>query len=331
MKAVRCDRKTIDQKEMAMIKRRMLGALGAALVLLTLLLAGCNAPLPDGQPTDTPTYAPPPGPDESADQGQPIGPQQPDEGLSPTDTPPPTPTSTPTPTEEPVDFTVTAEANSNCRTGPNTVFDQYGFLLLGETATAQARLADNSWLVVQLVDKSLPCWIAESLLDYSFDLSLLPVMASPPTPTPALGSISGLLWHEICEYTGGQAGEPLVLGQGCVQYGPGPADFGPNQVKDGFETGWAGVTLRLGIGACPATGSTTTMTSASGAYSFGGLPAGTYCVYFNPLSDGNDSILIPGGPTYPIRGSGGNQQTVELDPGENLTGVNFGWAWQFFD
>ncbi|MFN2275773.1 MAG: hypothetical protein ACK2TX_13115 [Anaerolineales bacterium] len=307
---------------------------GVIFISLALLLAGCDMPERANPPTrtPTPTYKPPAGPDESAEQPQPVNPAQPEEGISPTDTPvPPTPSPTPTLTEEPVDFIVTAEGNSNCRTGPGTVFDQYGFLLDGETATAQARLADSTWLVVQLVDKPAPCWIAESLLAYSFDAALLPVMASPPTPTPALGSVSGILWHEICEFTGGQAGEPLVLGQGCVQYGPGPADFGPNQVKDSFESGWSGVTMRLGIGACPAIGSTTVVTNGSGAYSFSGLPAGTYCIYYNPLADGNDSILIPGGPTYPIRGSGGNQQTVELNPGENQGGVNFGWAWQFFN
>jgi hypothetical protein len=306
---------------------------GVILILLALVLAGCNKPerAPAPTKTPTPTYQPPPGPDESADQPQPLSPDQPDVGLSPSDTPvPPTPTFTPTPTEE-TDFTVTAEGNSNCRTGPKVNFDQYGFLLLGESALAQARLADSSWLVVALPDKPNPCWIAESLLDYNFDVSLLPVMASPPTPTPALGSIGGILWHEICEFTGGQAGEPLVLGKGCVQYGPGPADFGPNQVKDGFETGWAGVTMRLGAGACPSTGLATAVTNSNGAYSFGGLPAGTYCVSYNPLGDGNDSILIPGGPTYPIRGSGGNQQTVTLNPGENKGSVNFGWAFQFFN
>lgn len=300
-------------------------------LLMALVLSGCNAPNPGDQPTSTPTYdAAPPNPNDNAALGEPVGPAKPAEGLAPTPTPVP-PTPTPTPTETPVDFTVTANANSNCRTGPNTVFSQYGFLLLGETATAQARLADSSWFVVQLPDKAEPCWIAESLLSYGFNASLLAVMASPPTPTPALGSISGLMWHEICEFTGGEAGEPIVLGQGCVQYGPDPASFGPNQVKDSFEGGWAGVTMRLGAGACPSSGLATTVTSGSGTYSFTGIPAGTYCVSYNPLGDGNDSILIPGGPTYPVRGSGGNQQTVELNPGENLGNVNFGWAWQFFN
>ena len=73
------------------------------------------------------------------------------------------------------------------------------------------------------------------------------------------------------------------------------------------------------------------MTNADGAYSFEDLEAGTYCVSFDALTDGNDVILIPGGPTYPIRGEGGDQRTEEVSPGEDLTEVNFGWAWQFYD
>ena len=77
-------------------------------------------------------------------------------------------------------------------------------------------------------------------------------MVSPPTPTPELGSISGILWHEICEFTGGHTGEPVVLGRGCVTWGdPDDTDFGPNQIYDSFETGWFGVTLHLGAGHAP--------------------------------------------------------------------------------
>ncbi len=308
-------------------KRYLLG------MFLVLLLAACNAPLP--APTATPTH-PPPGPPETEKSPQVVTAPSaalPDVGLSPTDTPKESvQLASPVPPLVTVEnFTVTAKVNANCRTGPLMIFNQYGFLLTGETAMALGRLANSSWFKVQLQDKANPCWISASLLSYSFNAADLPVLASPPTPTPALGSISGILWHEICEFTGGEGGAPVVLGQGCVQYGPGPGDFGPNQVKDGFETGWAGVTMRLGAGACPSTGLATAVTNANGAYSFNGLAAGIYCVSYNPLGDGNDSILIPGGPTYPIRGSGGERQTVDLDPGENAASVNFGWAWQFFN
>jgi len=164
-----------------------------------------------------------------------------------------------------------------------------------------------------------------------------------PTPTtevdlpatdstgPGSSSISGVMWHELCRHTGGHAGEPVVLGEGCVQWGAEEWQFGANQVMDPFEVGWEGVTLHLGAGACPSTGLATTVSNAAGEYSFSGLTAGTYCVSYNPLADGNDLILLPGGPTYPIRGEGGNQWTIGLGEGVDETGWDFGFAWQFLD
>jgi hypothetical protein len=152
-----------------------------------------------------------------------------------------------------------------------------------------------------------------------------------PSPTTPNGSISGVLWHEICRYTGGQAGEPLVLGEGCVQWGAAAGEFGPNQIYDSFESGWPGVTLHIGAGACPSTGFGTAVTNAAGNYKFYVMPPGTYCISYNPLTDGNDSILIPGGATFPQRGSAGLSRTVTLGSGENKTGVNFGYAWQFYN
>jgi len=154
----------------------------------------------------------------------------------------------------------------------------------------------------------------------------------PPvdTPTAGPGAIFGVLWHDICKFTGGEGGEPVVLGKGCVQYGPGAGEFGPNQMFDDYEEGWVGVTLHLGGGACPSASIATSVTDADGNYRFDGLAAGTYCVWYDPLADGNVAVLIPGGPTYPERGEDGATQTVELAPGEEKA-VNFGWAWQFFN
>ncbi len=242
----------------------------------------------------------------------------------------PTSTATLEPTDEP--HRLTANVNANCRTGPNVIFDEYGYLLEGESAPAIGRASDNSWYVAQLPDRPKACWISASIVSINFDPAVLSIVASPPTPTPVLGSIGGVLWHEICQFTGGEADEPVVLGQGCVSWGdPNIGEFGPNQVYDAFETGWAGVTLHIGSGACPSTGLATAVTNANGVYSFSGLPAGTYCVSYNALTDGNDVILIPGGPTYPQRGSAGYHQTVTIAEGENNSSVNFGYAWQFFN
>lgn len=161
-----------------------------------------------------------------------------------------------------------------------------------------------------------------------------PGTITPPDPTATAttgpAAVHGVLWHDICEFTGGEGGQPVVLGKGCVQWGSSAAEFGPNQVFDDFETGWAGVTLHIGSGACPATGSATAVTNPSGQYRFDGLAAGTYCVFYSALTDGNDAILIPGGPTFPERGEAGYSQTVVLGPGEEKE-ISFGFAWQFFN
>jgi len=149
-------------------------------------------------------------------------------------------------------------------------------------------------------------------------------------PTPPTGIIRGVLWHDICEFTGGEAGEPVVLGRGCVQWGGQPGDFGPNQVQDDFESGWSGVLLHLGAGACPAAGLAELRTTADGSYVIANLDAGTYCVSYSPAADGNDSILIPGGPTFPSRDESGVAQTVDVAAGE-VKQVDFGYAWQFYN
>ena len=53
----------------------------------------------------------------------------------------------------------------------------------------------------------------------------------PPAalPTTSTGSLNGVLWHDLCEFTGGEGGQPVVLGRGCIQWGTAPGEFGPNQ------------------------------------------------------------------------------------------------------
>lgn len=231
------------------------------------------------------------------------------------------PSVTPVPTEEPL--LVTATMNANCRRGPSKGADQYAYLLLGESALAQGWNDDPAypWFLIDVDEKPDLCWISGVTVEYSFSPGILPFVAPPP------GSIAGEVWHDICEHTGGEGNEPLVLGQGCAE-GLDPNVMRANGVHDGFEGGFASVTVHLGSGACPSTGFSTTTTDANGQYAFGGLSAGTYCVSFNPLTDGNDSILIPGGLTYPTVG-GTPQVTVNLLISQNMTGVAFGWMWQF--
>lgn len=177
--------------------------------------------------------------------------------------------------------------------------------------------------------KKLYLLIALTLLAISSSCHL-PENNTSKTPSSALGSIRGILWHEICQFTGGEAGSPLILGQGCVQWGTTIEEFGPNQLKDNFESGWSGVTIHLGSGACPSTGLATAITNASGEYQFEAVNAGTYCISYNNLTDGNDVILIPGEPTFPVRGNDGFFTTINLSALEEKI-VNFGYAWQFYN
>jgi hypothetical protein len=223
------------------------------------------------------------------------------------------------------DRTVKALKNSNCRTGPGTVYDQYGFLLEGETALATGRLADNTWLVVQLTDRPKPCWIAANLLQFTFSPEVLSAVIPPPTPTPALGSIQGLVWHDLCAppmHSTPTASPP----EGCVALSGG--GYGANGVYESGEPGIGGVIVSLGSGSCPSTGLATTTSGGSGGYSFNGLSTGTYCVSIDALSSTNSSILIPGGWTYPTSG-GSAQSTVTVDPGVTVSGISFGWDYQF--
>ena len=67
-------------------------------------------------------------------------------------------------------------------------------------------------------------------------------------------------------------------------------------------------------------------TDANGMYTFAGLDPGTYCVSVDALGGTNETILIPGGWTYPNEEG---QATVTMGAGEESLGVNFGWDYQF--
>ncbi len=121
----------------------------------------------------------------------------------------------------------------------------------------------------------------------------------------------------------------MVLGRGCE-------GEPPNWTSDGvyepdWEPGIGGVTVDLGSGSCSSTGLATDVTDSAGRYRFDGLQPGTYCVSVNVFNHGNDSQLIPGGWRVPNTGGDTASYTVQITSGQNRTGVNFGWLFQFGD
>lgn len=105
-------------------------------------------------------------------------------------------------------------------------------------------------------------------------------------------------------------------------------DYDGNGMYVPGESPFAGVEIVLGIGACStATPSQTAITASDGSYQFS-IPApnaGTYCLSIDPLVEPNTSLLIPGGFTVPV----GGESEITLTEGQDMTGLDFGWQFQF--
>jgi hypothetical protein len=166
--------------------------------------------------------------------------------------------------------------------------------------------------------------------------------AAPPTPTPLSvatrtptateaaqpGTISGWVWHDLCDPGPNGDPAPTAAPPGCVA-GPG-GDYRANGVREANEPVLSGIVVRLGAGACPSTGAAESATASSGpSYTFSGLSAGTYCVSVDPFAEPNLSRLLPGRWTAPGVADGLLGQTVALAPGQTLPDVSFGWDFQF--
>jgi len=140
-----------------------------------------------------------------------------------------------------------------------------------------------------------------------------------PEGGAANGSISGMIWHDLCASNQAQS---TTLPKGC--------QLAPNGgiIADGVyqpdEPPIGGAEVSLGQGPCPAKGLATVIADADGKFQFKDLKPGDYCVSIDATSDYNHYIFIPGQWTSPPDG----QQTVTLGPGESKTDVNFGWDYE---
>ncbi len=92
-------------------------------------------------------------------------------------------TPTPSPTLGPP-FAI-ASVNSNCRGGPGSIYDVLGYLMAGDRTRIRGKDHPTNWWVVDQMDGSGTCWVANNLTDEEGDLSQVPVVLAPPTPTPA--------------------------------------------------------------------------------------------------------------------------------------------------
>ncbi len=139
-------------------------------------------------------------------------------------------------------------------------------------------------------------------------------------------SISGKVWHDLCAVPDETPPSPPA---GCISL-PG-GGLGADGIYDPSEPGIEGVYVNIGMGSCPITSLlTTTLTDVNGDYSFPVLfGGGPYCVSVDALTSPNDSILIPGNWTYPVRDASPAEMVAPLGDDEDITGINFGWDYQF--
>lgn len=170
------------------------------------------------------------------------------------------------------------------------------------------------------------------LYDQPFGGAVNPPPASPTVPqvetaNPNAGSISGVVWHDLC--VSGREGEPPPASPpaGCTQIQE-PMVYAANGVRDPEEPGLAAVRVRLGIGPCPSFGVTTAVSDTHGAYRFEHIAPGTYCVSIDSLDPAN-AVLLPGGWTYPTREGRLAAVSVTIPQTGSQQAVDFGWDYQF--
>jgi hypothetical protein len=148
--------------------------------------------------------------------------------------------------------------------------------------------------------------------------------APEATNVPA-SSINGSVWHDLCALPT-LGGLPSPLPAGCV---PSGDTAEANGIKETGESGIPGIQVDLHQGACTNPVIASLFTDSNGSYTFQSiLGMGAFCITVNPLISPNDSILIPGGWTYPSKGASAAQTIVNLSPGQSYQ-VDFGWGFQF--
>jgi len=107
------------------------------------------------------------------------------ESPAATDTPSPSSTPTITPTDTPSIPIARLSQNTNCRSGPGTIYDIEYIAMAGEDLTIIARSSVPNYVIIEI--PGMPgqsCWLWTQYAETTGDTSGLPVRTPPPTPTP---------------------------------------------------------------------------------------------------------------------------------------------------
>lgn len=131
--------------------------------------------------------------------------------ATPTVTQTPTPANTSTPTLSPTPQTpfVEVSAATNCRSGPGTPYIILGVLNEGERAEVLGRSEDSDFAVINNPDSGGTCWLWLQFADLAASIGHLPLVDTPPTPTPSLTPTPSIIWADNWSIWVGPA--PLTL------------------------------------------------------------------------------------------------------------------------
>jgi hypothetical protein len=75
------------------------------------------------------------------------------------------------------------DVGANCRKGPGTIYDKTGSFAAGTYVTIVGHNTDNTWWLV--INGSSNCWISAVTGHTTGNLSSIPLVEAPPTPTTA--------------------------------------------------------------------------------------------------------------------------------------------------
>lgn len=145
-------------------------------LLVTLILTACSAPTQDSGQPPTSTSS-------QAEEGQMAdSPIPPTDTLVP-DTPVPSATPLPTLTSTPAPMANIA-GNTNCRTGPGSIYDLLHTYLAGDTVELLGKSPNEFfWYTRDTAGVHPDCWLWTEYATPVGDTSLVPVFTPPPTPT----------------------------------------------------------------------------------------------------------------------------------------------------
>lgn len=151
--------------------------------VLLLLISACATPT---QEQAEPPATEPPQATQKQIQDSPAPPQDtaPPEPLPPTSTPTFTLEPTTPPTFTPMPH-ILISGNTNCRTGPGSVYDWLHTYLAGDQALLLGKNADASfWFISDQNGINPDCWLWGKYATPAGDTAFVPVFTPPPTPTP---------------------------------------------------------------------------------------------------------------------------------------------------